>query len=32
VQREGDPIICPARGHRWAFRDGIYDFKTPVGA
>jgi SAM-dependent methyltransferase len=32
VHREGDLIICPARGHRWAFRDGIYDFKTPLGA
>jgi SAM-dependent methyltransferase len=27
LKREGDTIVCPDHGHRWAIRDGIYDFK-----
>ncbi len=30
LQREGDVMCCPANGHRWAIRDGIYDFKEPL--
>ncbi len=27
----GDHLACTACGRRWAVRDGIYDFKTPLG-
>ncbi len=30
LRREGDMLICPANGERWAIHDGIYDFKEPV--
>jgi ubiquinone/menaquinone biosynthesis C-methylase UbiE len=29
--REGDVMRCPQTGMRWAVRDGIYDFKEPIG-
>lgn len=28
--REGDTMKCQREGHRWAIREGIYDFKTPL--
>ncbi|HLY28855.1 MAG TPA: hypothetical protein VKQ72_21090, partial [Aggregatilineales bacterium] len=30
LRREGDVMVCPEHGHRWAIRDGIYDFKEPA--
>jgi len=30
LKPEGDALTCGGCRHRWAFRDGIYDFKTPV--
>ncbi len=30
LQREGDVMISPSGGYRWAVRDGIYDFKEPL--
>jgi len=30
LRREGELLICPANGHRWAIHDGLYDFKEPV--
>jgi ubiquinone/menaquinone biosynthesis C-methylase UbiE len=29
---EGDLLICQGCQRCWSFKDGIYDFKTPVGA
>jgi hypothetical protein len=28
--REGDTFFSPNTNHRWAIRDGIYDFKAPI--
>jgi ubiquinone/menaquinone biosynthesis C-methylase UbiE len=28
--REGEHMVCPHTGARWAIREGIYDFKAPV--
>ena len=30
LRREGDVLIDDSDGTRWAVRDGIYDFKTPL--
>jgi SAM-dependent methyltransferase len=30
LKRQGDMMLCTANGHRWAVRDGIYDFKEPL--
>jgi SAM-dependent methyltransferase len=30
VQAAGDEMRCTSSGHRWAVRDGIYDFKEPL--
>jgi SAM-dependent methyltransferase len=27
---QGDHLDCPGCGRRWAFRDGIYDFREPL--
>ena len=27
---EGDQMVCPSCGHRWAIRGGIYDFRKPL--
>ncbi len=32
LRREGDVLICPTNGERWAIRDGIYDFKEPLAS
>ncbi len=29
---DGDSVACPNGDGRWAFHDGIYDFKTPLPA
>jgi SAM-dependent methyltransferase len=31
LQREGATLVDTVTGQRWAIRDGIYDFKTPLG-
>jgi SAM-dependent methyltransferase len=28
--QEGDTMVCPSTGTRWAIRDGIYDFKAAL--
>ena len=28
---QGDEMVCPKDLHRYAIRDGIYDFKSPIG-
>jgi SAM-dependent methyltransferase len=30
LRREGDVMLCPTHGHRWAIHNGIYDFKEPL--
>jgi SAM-dependent methyltransferase len=30
LERDGDTLVDTVTGTRWAVRDGIYDFKTPV--
>jgi hypothetical protein len=30
LRREGDTMVDTVTGTRWAVRDGIYDFKTPL--
>ena len=30
LRREGDALVDDSDGTRWAVRDGIYDFKTPL--
>ena len=30
LRREGDAMLDTVTGQRWAVRDGIYDFKTPL--
>jgi len=30
LPREGDALHCVGCGQRWAFRDGIYDFREPA--
>jgi len=32
LRHEPDAVACPSGDGRWAFRDGIYDFKTPLPA
>lgn len=29
--QQGDEMVCPADLNRYAIRDGIYDFKSPIG-
>jgi SAM-dependent methyltransferase len=31
LQHDGDSLVCARTGQRWAIRDGIYDFKAPLG-
>lgn len=31
LRRDGDVLTCQSCGTRWAIRDGIYDFKEPLG-
>jgi SAM-dependent methyltransferase len=30
LTRSGDVMLCESEGRRWAIREGIYDFKTPL--
>jgi len=30
LAQDGDVLICQSCAHRWAIRDGIYDFKAPL--
>lgn len=32
LRREGSALVCLRDGLRWAIRDGIYDFKSPIDA